>query len=70
VREFHWVLPVDDGGMDSPYSDSSRWHFMLGGSFTTPLLACYAECANWAAKYDIVVHASSIELEAEAYDWY
>lgn len=70
MREFAWTLPVNDDGMDSPYSDASRWRFMLGGSMTTPVVACYADCANWAATYDLVIHASSIALAPEEYDWY
>lgn len=68
-REFSWTLPVNDAGMDSPYSDESRWRFMLGGSLTTTLVACYADCANWAATYDLVIHASSEALPFDAYDW-
>lgn len=66
-RAFYWVLPVDENGMDSPYSDGSRWLFGLGGSLTTPALACYAECANWAATYDITVIATNEALPLDAY---
>lgn len=67
-REHYWVLPVDDQGMDSPYSDGSRWWFMLGGNFDFVVLSGYGDYANWAATYDIVVIASSEELPYEAYD--
>ncbi len=70
VRSFTYVLPVDDGGMDSPYSDSSRWTFALGGSLTTPLIACYADCANWAATYDLKIIATNQALAYEDYTWH
>ena len=69
VREHHWVLPVDDQGMDSPYSDGSRWWFMLGGNFDFVVLSGYGDYANWAATYDIKVIASRIPLAEADYDW-
>jgi hypothetical protein len=69
-REFYWIFPVDDNGMDSPYADGSRWNFQLGGSVTTPALSCYSGCADWFAKYDIVVHATNEELPMDAYHHY
>ena len=69
-REFYWIFPVDDNGMDSPYGDGSRWSFQLGGSLTTPALSCYSGCADWFAKYSIVVHATNEELPLEEYDNY
>ena len=69
VREHHWVLPVDDSGMDSPYSDGSRWWFMLGGNFDFVVLSGYGDYANWAAKYTIKVVASNEQLAEDQYDW-
>jgi hypothetical protein len=72
-KELFWALPVDDGGMDSPYADASRWNFELGASYTTPTpdgapkYAFYGGVADWAAKYTITVVASSIELAPEQY---
>ena len=66
-RELHWVLPVDDGSMDSPYADGSRWWFELGASLTTPVVACYGGCADWSAKYTMTIIASSEELPLEQY---
>lgn len=68
-REFYWILPVDDNGMDSPYADASRWTFQLGASITTPALACYSGCAEWSAKYSIVVLATNEELPFEQYHY-
>lgn len=69
TREHSWKLPVDDNGMDSPYSDGSRWWFMLGGNFDFVVLSGYGDYANWVAKYNIKVIASSIPLAQEEYDW-
>jgi len=73
-RELLWVLPVDDGSMDSPYADGSRWSFSLGASYTPPsnpvLPACYGGCAEWSAEYTLTVIASSIELPADQYHMY
>ena len=73
VREHHWVLPVDDGGMDSPYADASRWTFGLRGLFAlgTPdytLMTCSGACAMYEASYAITVLATTEELPPEAYD--
>ncbi|HUR67793.1 MAG TPA: hypothetical protein VM370_00985 [Candidatus Thermoplasmatota archaeon] len=68
-REFYWILPVDDNGMDSPYADGSRWTFKLGGSLTTPVISCYTGCADWFAKYSLVVHATNEELPFESYHY-
>jgi hypothetical protein len=70
VREHHWVLPVDDSGMDSPYSDGSRWWFMLGGNLDFVLLSAYGDYANWAATYNIKVIASSVPLAEADYHWH
>lgn len=69
TREHAWVLPIDDAGMDSPYSDGSRWWFMLGGNFDFVVLSGYGDYANWAATYSIKVIASSIALPEDQYDW-
>ena len=73
-RELYWVLPVDDGSMDSPYADGSRWSFSLGASYTPPsnpvLPACYGGCAEWNAEYTLTVIASSLELPASEYHMY
>lgn len=69
-REFYWVLPVDDGAMDSPYADGSRWTFDLGAALATPVVSCYGNCADWYAKYNLVVHATNEELPLEAYHNY
>jgi len=69
VREHYWVLPVDDNGMDSPYSDGSRWWFMLGGNLDAVVASAYGDYANWAAEYTIKVIASSVALPEEEYDW-
>ena len=69
-REFYWVLPVDDGAMDSPYADASRWEFDLGAALVTPLVSCYGNCADWYAKYNLVIHATNEELPLEAYHNY
>lgn len=66
-REFYWIFPVDDNGMDSPYADGSRWNFELGASLTTPVVSCYGNCADWSAKYTLVAHATNEVLPAEAY---
>lgn len=72
-RELLWVLPVDDGSMDSPYADGSRWEFDLGASLVTPenptgrQFSCYGGCAEWSAEYTLTVIASSIELPPKAY---
>ena len=68
-KEHFWVLPVDDGGMDSPYGDGSRWWFMLGGNFDFVVLSGYGDYANWAAKYTIKVIASNEVLPEDQYDW-
>ena len=68
-REFYWVFPVDDNGMDSPYADGSRWTFELGGTLTTPALSCYSNCADWSAKYSIVAHATNEVLPFEMYHY-
>lgn len=69
IREHAWVLPIDDAGMDSPYSDGSRWWFMLGGNFDAVVMSGYGDYANWVATYSIKVIASSIPLAEEEYDW-
>lgn len=75
-RELLWVLPVDDGSMDSPYADGSRWEFELGASFTSPdnpagvRRSCYGGCADWSVSYTLTVHAASVELPAEGYHLY
>jgi hypothetical protein len=75
-RELLWVLPIDDGSMDSPYADGSRWEFELGASFTSPdnpagvTRSCYGGCAEWLARYTLTVHASAIELAPEQYHLY
>ena len=53
------VIPVDDNGMDSPYSDGSKWDLQLGGAFYKQGLSCYGGCADWYAKYHIVVIATN-----------
>lgn len=68
ATNLYWVLPVDDNGMDSPYADGSRWLFKLGASLTTPVgVSCYENCADFYAKYSIVVHATNEELAPDAY---
>lgn len=69
-REFYWVLPVDDGAMDSPYADGSRWTFDLGAALVTPALSCYGGCSDWYAKYNIVVLATNEALPMDAYHHY
>lgn len=68
---FYWALPVDDGGMDSPYADGSKWAFRLGASYVPPenpvLGSCYGGCAEWYATYTLTVIASSIELPPAQY---
>ena len=67
-REYLWVLPVDDGSMDSPYADGSRWEFELGASLTPPAgTSCYGGCADWYAEYTLHALASSELLAPEAY---
>lgn len=70
-REFFWALPVDDGAMDSPYSDGSKWRFGLSASYVPPpnplVGSCYDNCADWSAKYTITVIASAEELPASQY---
>lgn len=72
-RELFWALPVDDGSMDSPYADGSRWKFSLGASMVTPenpsgyRISCYSGCAEWSAEYAITIIASSVELPADQY---
>lgn len=74
-RELHWVLPVDDGSMDSPYADGSRWRFALGAALVTPDTPvrpgtyCYGGCAEWTAEYAITVIASRDALPQDAYHW-
>ncbi|HET6403680.1 MAG TPA: hypothetical protein VFH78_03460 [Candidatus Thermoplasmatota archaeon] len=68
VREHHWVLPVDDGSMDSPYADGSKWRFALGGAFYKEGISCYGGCANWVADYTIKVIATNEVLPLEKYD--
>lgn len=71
VREHSWILPVDDGSMDSPYADGSRWEFELGAAFTPPAgSSCYGGCADWYAEYTLTVIASSVALPGEEYDMY
>ncbi|MEO6665492.1 MAG: hypothetical protein ABIO65_01800, partial [Nitrospiria bacterium] len=67
--DHYWILPVDDNAMDSPYADGSRWSFQLGASITTPALACYGGCAEWSAKFGIVVIATNEELPFESYHY-
>lgn len=70
-KEFYWVLPVDDGAMDSPYADASRWEFDLGAALVIPgVISCYGNCADWYAKYSLVVHATNEELPLDAYHNY
>lgn len=69
-KEHFWILPVDDGAMDSPYADGSKWKFQLGGSLITPALSCYSGCAAWNAKYHIVIIATNQELPLEDYEMY
>ncbi|HUR67792.1 MAG TPA: hypothetical protein VM370_00980 [Candidatus Thermoplasmatota archaeon] len=74
-KELAWVLPVDDGSMDSPYADGSRWEFELGASYTSPdnpvrRQSCYGGCADWDATYTLTVHASSLELAPDQYHLY
>ena len=70
-KEHYWVLPVDDGSMDSPYADGSRWEFELGGSLTPPVgSACYGGCTDWYAEYTLTVIATPEELAPEAYHMY
>lgn len=70
-RELFWILPVDDGAMDSPYADGSKWWFQLSASYVPPenplVGSCYDNCADWNAKYTITVVASSEELPADQY---
>jgi hypothetical protein len=71
-KNLFWIIPVDDGGMDSPYADASRWNFELGASWTTPnpegpRYAIYSGFADYAVKYTLTVHASSLDLPAEMY---
>ena len=75
MKEHHWVLPVDDGAMDSPYAEASRWAFGLMGDFEVAdptntyayLLGCTG-CALYEVSYSITVLATTEELPAEAYD--
>lgn len=69
VMEHYWVLPVDENGMDSPYSDGSRWWFMLGGNYNFVVLSGYGDYANWAAEYTIKVIATNVALPEDQYDW-
>lgn len=70
-REFFWALPVDEGAMDSPYADGSKWRFSLGASYVPPdnplVGSCYGGCAEWAAAYTIKVIASMVQLPASEY---
>lgn len=79
-RELHWTLPVDDGSMDSPYADASRWEFELGAAlpktqipgcipneYVPCQLVCYSGCSDWSAEYTITVIASSIVLPPASY---
>lgn len=69
--EHMWILPVDDGSMDSPYADGSRWEFELGAAYTPPAgPSCYGGCADWYASYTLTVIASGIELPADDYHMY
>ena len=69
--EHVWVLPVDDGSMDSPYADGSRWEFEIGAAFTPPAgSSCYGGCADWYAEYTLTVIASKVELAPEEYHMY
>jgi hypothetical protein len=71
-REHLWILHVDEGGMDSPYADGSRFEFQLRAAFAknTPVLyfTCYGGCATWSADYEITVLATDQELDPELYD--
>lgn len=70
-HELYWILPVDDGSMDSPYADGSRWEFELGGALTPPAgSSCYGGCADWYAEYTLSVVASSAELPGDEYHMY
>lgn len=60
-----WVLPVDDGGMDSPYGDGSRWGFRLRASFDGGVVAC-SGCAAYEAQYAIRVVATNVDLLGES----
>ena len=69
--QHYWVLPVDDGSMDSPYADGSRWEFEIGAAFTPPAgSSCYGGCADWSAEYTLTVIATAEQLAPEAYHMY
>lgn len=61
---YHWALFVDDNGMDSPYSDQSRWEFVLRGAYTSPVISCIGGCAQYAVKYTLRIVATNQVLDA------
>lgn len=63
-----WILSVNDGGMDSPYSDSSKWTFDLRGALTTPVITCYSGCADYTVKYTLTILATDLKDDNAA--WY
>lgn len=72
VTQHHWVLPVDDDGMDSPYADASRWTFSVQGQFAlgTPerdVVTCTGLCSMYEAAYTIAVLATNEALPPESY---
>lgn len=66
TKELHFIVPVTDDGMDSPYAPDSRWEFLLRGTYDTPVgLTCYSGCATYAVEYNMFIVAT--DREAEAY---
>ncbi|HVL48286.1 MAG TPA: hypothetical protein VM889_07000 [Candidatus Thermoplasmatota archaeon] len=70
TKNLHFRLKVDDAGMDSPYSDASRWEFVLRGTYEIPgtTYTCYSGCAVYRAEYQMKIIATDIVLPDDQYN--
>jgi hypothetical protein len=60
---FHWVVPVDANGMDSPYATASRWGFHLSPVVGAANGGCYGDgCAAYDAEYDLTIVATDLDV--------
>lgn len=68
-QSYVWVLSVDDNGMDTPYTDASRWGFIVQGlqSIVTPEPVgnsiSFRGFAPYSVKYHLNAVASDIPVE-------
>lgn len=69
-EELRFVLPVAEGGMDSPYLEGSRWRLLLTGDVRVsgPRATVQTPAVQYAVEYEMVAIASSLPPEAYARD--